>query len=148
MFEWLSKSHVKEWWDDSEDTLEKVSSHYGETDTEAERFVLIEKTDGVEKPIGYFQYYFADGGEIGIDQFIGEEDYLNRGVGEQAIKRFVKLVINRHNPPRIILDPSPENERAIRCYEKVGFRFYETRKNDDGETAYMMRLETSNFTDE
>lgn len=145
MFEWLSKPHVKQWWDDGEDTLEKVALHYGVDDAESEKFILVEKINGVEKPIGYFQYYFAADGEIGIDQFIGEEDYLNKGVGERAIKQFVKLIVERHNPPRVIVDPPPENKRAIRCYEKVGFKFYENRKTDGGETARMMRLDAKDF---
>jgi RimJ/RimL family protein N-acetyltransferase len=136
MLEWLAKKHVGEWWDDGDDTLEKVAAHYGAAD-ETERFILLDD----EKPIGYFQYYFAEDDSIGIDQFIGEETYLNRGVGEKTIKMFVRLIAEKHNPASIILDPSPENARAVRCYEKVGFRHYETRKHENGEAAYMMRLE-------
>ncbi len=94
-----------------------------------------------EKPIGYFQYYFDEIGSIGIDQFIGEEDYLNRGVGERAIKMFVEMITRQYRPARIILDPSPENKRAVRCYEKVGFKHYQTRQNGDGSLAYMMQFE-------
>lgn len=135
MLEWLSKKHVGEWWNDGDDTLEKIAAHYGAAD-ETRRFILLDN----EKPIGYFQYYFAENDSIGIDQFIGEETYLNRGVGEKTIKMFVDLIAEKHNPAFIILDPSPENARAVRCYEKVGFRHYETRKHENGEPAYMMRL--------
>ena len=146
LLEWLSKSHVKEWWDDGEDTLEKVSLHYGEEDSDVAKFILIEIKEGIEKPIGYFQYYFASEDSIGIDQFIGEEDYINRGIGERTIKMFVQMIIHEHHPTSIIPDPSPDNKRAIRCYEKVGFRYYETRKAWDGNgLAYMMRLETNKF---
>jgi RimJ/RimL family protein N-acetyltransferase len=142
LLKWLSKEHVKEWWNDGDDTLAKVALHYGE-EGDAARFILIETDEGKEKPIGYFQYYFEADHSIGIDQFIGEEDYLNRGVGTRAIKMFVEMVARRHRPPRIVLDPSPENKRAIRCYEKVGFAHYQTKRNDDGSLAYMMRLEVS-----
>ena len=141
LLRWLSKEHVKEWWNDGDDMLEKVAMHYGEDDDTA-RFILLETDEEKEKPIGYFQYYFDDG-SIGIDQFIGEEDYLNRGVGERAIKMFVEMIIRQHQPTRITLDPSPENKRAVRCYEKVGFKYYQIRRNDNGNLSYMMRLETS-----
>jgi RimJ/RimL family protein N-acetyltransferase len=141
MFEWLSKEHIKQWWDDGEDTLEKVELHYGEKNDEAERFFLIEINNGFEKPIGYFQYYFASDNEIGIDQFIGDENYLDKGVGEKTIKMFIELIMRRHKPKAIVLDPSPHNKRAIRCYEKVGFRFFENRITEDGNSAYMMRFE-------
>lgn len=140
MLRWLSKPHVKEWWDDSDDTLEKVASHYG-ADDETARFILLETESGLEKPIGYFQYYAAGEGVIGIDQFIGEESCINRGIGTKAIKEFVRLIVERHDPPEIILDPSPGNKRAIRCYEKAGFRYFETREIENDQTVYMMRLE-------
>ena len=139
---WLAKEHVKEWWNDGDDTLEKVARHYGANDDTA-RFVLLEIDGENEKSIGYFQYYFDDGETIGIDQFIGEEDYLNRGVGERAIKIFIEMITRRHRPKQIILDPSPDNKRAVRCYEKVGFKHYEIKQNKDGGLAYLMRLEIS-----
>lgn len=139
---WLSKEHVKQWWDDGDDTLEKVALHYGEQAADVQQFILVEKEEEGEKPIGYFQYYFLPNRSIGIDQFIGEEEYINRGVGERTIKMFVAFINQQHKPTCIILDPSPDNTRAIRCYEKVGFRHYETRRTEDGKLAYMMRLET------
>jgi hypothetical protein len=69
LLRWLSKEHVKEWWHDGDDTLEKVALHYGEDDGTA-RFVLLETDKEKGKPIGYFQYYFDEIGSIGIDQFI------------------------------------------------------------------------------
>ncbi len=138
---WLSKEHVKQWWDDGEDTLEKVARNYGEEEEGLERFILVEAEEGAEKPIGYFQHYLTPDGSIGIDQFIGEEDYINRSVGTKAIRIFVEMIMREHQPASIILDPSPDNKRAIRCYEKVGFRYYETKEGVEGGLAYMMRLD-------
>jgi RimJ/RimL family protein N-acetyltransferase len=141
LLEWLSREHVKQWWDDGEDTLEKVARNYGEEEEGLERFILVQAEECGEKPIGYFQYYLIPDGSIGIDQFIGEEDYINRGIGTKAIRMFVEMIIREHKPVSIILDPSPDNKRATRCYEKVGFRYYETREEAEGGLAYMMRLE-------
>lgn len=146
LLEWLSKEHVKQWWNDGDDTLEKVSQHYGVEEEGLERFILVEveespsKPDG-EKPIGYFQHYFVQSGLVGIDQFIGEEDYINRGVGTQAVRMFVEMITDKYRPAAIILDPSPENKRAIRCYEKAGFRYYETSEGAEESLAYLMRFE-------
>ncbi|MBA2502158.1 MAG: GNAT family N-acetyltransferase [Pyrinomonadaceae bacterium] len=141
MLEWLSKDHVKQWWNDGDDTLEKVADHYGAKSGDVVRFILVETDKDDEKPIGYFQYYFIPDGSIGIDQFIGEEDYINKGIGEKAIRMFIELIMQHHKPTRIILDPSPDNKRAIRCYGKIGFKHYETKKTEDGHLAYMMRLD-------
>lgn len=140
MLNWLLKDHVKQWWDDGDNTLEKVALHYGQTDDVA-RFILVELRETIEKPIGYFQYYFLEDGTIGIDQFIGETDYINKGVGVKTIEMFVEMIKQRHQPSGIVLDPLPENKRAIRCYEKIGFKHYETKETEDGGLAYMMRLD-------
>ncbi len=140
LLEWLSKEHVMQWWNDGDDTLEKVMRHYGQKD-DAARFILVEVEEGSEKSIGYFQYYLVPDDSIGIDQFIGEEDYLNRGVGEKTIRMFIDLIMQQRKPSNIIVDPSPDNKRAIKCYEKVGFRHYGTKKAEDGCLAYMMRLD-------
>ena len=66
---------------------------------------------------------------------------LNRGIGTQAIAQFLALLVARHHSPRIIIDPDPRNARAIRCYEKVGFRHYETLTREDGSRAYMMAID-------
>jgi aminoglycoside 6'-N-acetyltransferase len=136
---WLSKEHVKQWWNDGDDTLEKVVRNYGEQEKGLERFILLLSDESGEKPIGYFQYYLLPDGSIGIDQFIGEEECINRGVGTNAVQIFVEMIMREHKPASIILDPSPENKRAIRCYEKVGFKHYETKAGEEGR-AYMMRL--------
>jgi RimJ/RimL family protein N-acetyltransferase len=141
LLEWLSKEHVKQWWDDGDDTLEKVVRNYGEQEATLERFILVGSYESGEKPLGYFQYYLIPDGSVGIDQFIGEEEYINRGVGTKAIQMFVEMIMRELKPTSIILDPSPENKRAIRCYEKAGFKHYET-KAEEG-LAYMMRLEGS-----
>lgn len=138
LLDWLQRPHVKQWWNDGDDTLEKVAAHYG--NDEHPRFLMLHGG----QPIGYiqyyFQYYFLEDGAAGIDLFIGEEQFLNRGVGTAAMRDFIDLIVERHNPPYLIIDPSPDNQRAIRCYEKVGFRYYATETNDEGQTAYMMRL--------
>jgi len=141
MLEWLSRSHVKQWWNDGDDTLEKVALHYGEKTNDVRRFILVEVKKDYEKPIGYFQYYFASDNEMGIDQFIGNENYINKGVGEKTIKMFIELIKRRHKPKAVVLDPSPDNKRAIRCYEKVGIKYYEIKKTEDRNSAYLMRFE-------
>jgi aminoglycoside 6'-N-acetyltransferase len=138
---WLTREHVKQWWNDGDDTLEKVSQHYGAEEPDVARFILIESIVEDEQPLGYFQYYVVSKETIGIDQFIGEVDHINMGIGTAAIRLFVELIVTKHKPQQIIVDPQPENRRAIRCYEKVGFRYSATEPGDNGYMKYMMRLD-------
>jgi len=138
MYRWLQKPHVKEWWNDGDDTIEKVTDHYSKEDDLVSRYIL--QSESLE-PIGYFQFYIESAGVVGIDQFIGEESFLNKGVGTEAVKMFVEMISCDLDPRMIIVDPEPNNRRAIRCYEKVGFQFAELRVGEKGKEAYIMRME-------
>jgi RimJ/RimL family protein N-acetyltransferase len=145
---WLTKPHVKEWWNDGDDTLEKVARHYGRQSATNERFILLYHLDAQDKdgqPVGYLQYEIDAAGVASIDQFIGEETLLNRGIGTQAIKLLLAH-IQAHHPLRVVtVDPSPANKRAIRCYEKVGFQHDATLHSPPGVDAYMMKIELNDL---
>ncbi len=139
LLEWLLREHVKEWWDEGEDTIEKVRTAYA-PEVGVSRYVMFVKYSPNEgrRAAGYFQHYKAGNDVVGIDLFIGEPDLINIGLGTEALKRFVLLISERESPAKIVLDPDPENLRAIRCYEKAGFRHYETVRSSDGKESYMM----------
>lgn len=141
LFEWLQEPHVKEWWDDGDNTIEKVIKHYSSEANKVYRYILLSND---KKPIGYFQYYLKSKELVGIDQFIGYKSFLNKGVGTEAIKLFIDIIISDLNPSSIIIDPEPTNCRAIRCYEKVGFKFSEITSGQDGKEAYIMRYDIIN----
>ena len=144
MLKWLATPHVKEWWDDGDDTLEKVARHYGSQSPTHERFILLysgKTQTGDVQPIGYLQYEIDETGIASIDQFIGVEEMLSRGIGTQAIHLLLDHIRTRHSPRIITVDPAPANKRAIRCYEKVGFQHDDTLPSPPGTDAYMMKIE-------
>jgi aminoglycoside 6'-N-acetyltransferase len=58
---------------------------------------------------------------VGVDLSIGEEYNLSKGIGSAVLHAFVgKLRAEGHTA--IIIDPDPENMRAVRAYAKAGFR--------------------------
>ncbi len=75
------------------------------------------------KPIGNtsFQHinWRARSAEIGL--FIGEKAYWNKGLGTQDMLLMVRHGFETLNFHRIHLQVFADNQRAIRCYEKVGF---------------------------
>ena len=56
-----------------------------------------------------------------VDIFLGDE-HAGRGLGTEALKRVVQMLIDERGYHRIVIDPAVDNEAAIRSYEKVGFR--------------------------
>jgi len=59
-------------------------------------------------------------GEIGI--FIGNKDYWNRGYGTEAMTLLISYCFDILNLHSITLCTHETNKRAIKCYEKIGFK--------------------------
>jgi aminoglycoside 6'-N-acetyltransferase len=141
--EWLARPHVVEWWGDTHEQFELVSS---DLEIEAmDQFIVAT----AERPFGYLQCYnppvWPDNGlgshphgTRGIDQFIGEADMIDRGHGSAFIRAFIDGLL-ADGAPRVITDPDPANARAIRAYEKAGFVKQHEVDTPDGRALLMVR---------
>lgn len=58
--------------------------------------------------------------------FIADKEFRNKGIGTKAIEQIVKNDLPYMHTNKILLRVRAENERAIKCYIKVGFT--ETRR--------------------
>ena len=108
---------VARWWPDLGEA-ELVEKADGRADSTGFAVVL----DG--EPIGLVQYYEEDDPQYrhaGIDVFVGEP-WHGQGLGTDAVRTLARHLVEDRGHQRLIIDPSAENERAIRSYEKVGFR--------------------------
>ena len=56
-----------------------------------------------------------------MDQFIGEEELIGKGLGSLFVQEFSDQMLNSSQVNRVITDPAPQNSKAIRVYEKAGF---------------------------
>jgi aminoglycoside 6'-N-acetyltransferase len=140
---WLAEPHVVQWWGNTLEQFELVS---GDLEVEAmEQFVVAID----DRPFGYLQCYDPDvwpenglgvhpRGTRGIDQFIGEQDMVDRGPGSAFIRTFIDRLLAA-GAPRVITDPDPANGRAIRAYEKAGFRRQHLVETPDGTALLMVR---------
>jgi len=54
--------------------------------------------------------------------FLGNKDYWGKGYGEEATRLLVDFAFSFVNLNSIMLEVFDYNKRAIRCYEKVGFK--------------------------
>lgn len=64
--------------------------------------------------------YMNRTGTLGI--FIGDKNYRNNGYGTEAIKLILEYGFHYMNLNNIDLSVMEFNERAIKCYEKCGFK--------------------------
>jgi aminoglycoside 6'-N-acetyltransferase len=106
---------------------------------------LIVELDG--RPIAYLQSYdphleddhpYADQpcGSLGIDLAIGPPELVGVGHGSAIVRQFVDALFEE-GAPRVIIDPNPNNARAIRAYEKAGFRPIGRRQSQYGDVVLM-----------
>lgn len=57
----------------------------------------------------------------GIDLFLGSA-WQGRGLGTDTVRTLARHLVRDRGHHRVTIDPAAENERAIRCYERVGFK--------------------------
>jgi aminoglycoside 6'-N-acetyltransferase len=80
-----------------------------------------------------------------IDLFLGTA-WQGRGLGGEAIGAVVSHLVETLGHHRIVIDPAVDNERAIRAYERVGFRRvgvlreYERRPDGTYQDGLLMEL--------
>jgi len=140
---WLAEPHVARWWDEAEVELAQIREHMESISVEP----LIVEFDG--RPIGYMQSYdphLEDGhpyqdqpfGTLGIDISIARPELLGIGHGSAIVRQFADELF-AEGAPRIIIDPDPGNQRAIRAYEKAGFKRIGERTSQYGHVILMAR---------
>lgn len=148
LLKWLMAPHVKEYWDqDVNWTLALIEAKYS---SYARRYKIV---DGIEKaikayiieadkhPIGYIQAYnahdFLPSTQLthlpenlgAFDILVGEEEYLGKGIGSNAITEFLQKHADAYS--HILADPDSNNITAIKCYEKAGFVKMLKQKDND-----------------
>lgn len=134
LVKWLSNPSVLEYYEgrDKPHDLEMVNKHFYSAPDETVTACIVECD---ESPVGYIQFYPLEDNEkeeygytglaetiYGTDQFIGEIDYWNRGIGTLLVRSMVAFLVNEKGADRVVMDPQAWNGRALACYEKCGFR--------------------------
>ena len=139
---WLEAPHVTQWWGDPVEQLHLVSGDLEEP--AMSQFIVAAE----ERPFAYLQCYDPAAwpengfgalppGTRGIDLFIGEADMIGRGHGGAFIRAFIERLL-ASGTPLVVTDPDPVNGRAIRAYEKAGFRKDRLVNTPDGRTILMV----------
>lgn len=114
----LTQPDVATWW--STYDLDRVRAELITPDDES--VVLVIETDG--EIIGIVQYLEEpdpDYRHAGIDIAI-HPDWHGHGLGAETIRTVARYLFEERGHHRLTIDPAAHNTRAIRSYERVGFK--------------------------
>lgn len=84
-----------------------------------------------EELVGFAMYGFfqseGTNGRLWIDRLLIDEQFQGKGYGTQFMKMLMSKVTMEYGQQPIYLSVYPENENAVRLYQKLGFKFTEER---------------------
>lgn len=138
---WMNDPQTMKYWEGMSEhfTYERVVEDYREHIREKVCPCILEYEG---KPIGYFQFCLLDAREYevperlyarftggaqpvyGIDMFLGETQYRDRGIGSASLTLLMRALFSDYRAQLLMIDPKVHNTRAICCYRKCGFTDY------------------------
>ena len=113
----LREPTVARWWGHYD--IARVEQEFPEDD---DTVVLMIHVEG--EVAGFIQYSEEDDPDYrhaGIDAFLATA-FQDRGLGSDAVRALARHLFEARGHHRITIDPAAANTRAIRAYERVGFR--------------------------
>ncbi|MHA7775178.1 GNAT family N-acetyltransferase [Roseibium sp. M-1] len=149
LLDWMQRPHWREWWGDPQEEVGYVRDMIEGRDT-TKPFIF--QMDG--RDMGYIQVWFVGDQQhtefardypwlnelpsdaVGVDLSIAAPEDLSRGLGTQVLQAFIRT-LRQEGHQRIVIDPDPENLRAVKAYRKAGFTEIEALLGRTGDSLLM-----------
>ena len=142
---WLAQPHVRAWLGDPDAEIALIDEDIegGPTDMR-----LVALTD---RPFAYVQDYPAHHwdmphyapfppGARGVDTFLGDPAYLGQGHAPRYLRQRCRDLLAA-GATAVVIDPSPDNERAVRAYRRAGFVPRGVAPCEDGDPVLVMEFD-------
>ncbi|MDH6132196.1 aminoglycoside 6'-N-acetyltransferase [Kitasatospora sp. MAA4] len=139
---------VRERWRGGTDMAAAVAEDLAEPGS---RTLAIEYADRVVGAIQWAEETEPDYRHANIDIYLDPALHGN-GLGADAVRTLARYLITDRGHHRLVIDPAADNEPAIRCYRKVGFRpvgvmrRYERAEDGSWHDALLMDLLAEELT--
>lgn len=134
---WLTDPEILQFYEgrDKKFSYVDIESKYGKKIEIETVYPSMIKVDG--RCIGYLQYYIIpkegewryehfeidyEPNMYAMDVLIGEKEYWGKGIGSVLLKNLAAYIFKQKNASKIYIDPRVANMRAVKAYEKSGFK--------------------------
>ena len=126
LHKWCSNKNVYEWFEQRILSLDEIITKYINKIINNKQDLFFIKYNNIK--IGFVQIYKCNK-KIGnykniyeYDIFIGDEEYLSKGIGTTVVDYIDNYIFNKYNADSILLRPFKRNERAVKCYLNNGYK--------------------------
>lgn len=142
---WLAQPHVRAWWGDPEEEIALIDEDIDDGPTDMRLVAL------GDLPFAYVQDYPAHHwgapqfagfppAARGVDTFLGDPAFLGKGHAPRYLHQRCRDLMAA-GATTVVIDPSPDNERAVRCYLRAGFVPRGIAPCEDGDPVVVMEFD-------
>jgi aminoglycoside 6'-N-acetyltransferase len=118
LVEILRHPKVRRWWGDYDE--DRLRAEYLSADSRETAFAILDAGE-VVGIVSYWEEPEPDYRHAGMDIAVAAELH-GHGIGTDALRTLARHLIDDRGHHRLVIDPALANQRAIRAYERVGFR--------------------------
>ena len=111
----LDAPGIAEWWGTSDAEQKREGLLYGGN------AFAVEAYGALAGWLGFEEEDEPDYRHAALDLFLSP-DHQARGLGPEALRTAIRWLAEERGHHRFTIDPAAANERAVRAYERVGFR--------------------------
>lgn len=114
----LGEPEVARWWGRYD--ADRVRREFFDASEHTHVFAV--EVDGeLAGSIQYYEEPAPDYRHAGIDVFLSSA-FHGHGLGSDTVRTLARHLVHDLGHHRLVIDPAAENDKAIRCFERVGFR--------------------------
>ena len=113
----LNEPEVAQWWPRFD--VDRVRTEL--IDSPESSVFTIEVDGQVVGAISYFEEPAPDYRHASVDVFL-TATWHGKGVGTDAVRTIVRHLVHDRGHHRLSIDPAADNTKAIRAYQRVGFK--------------------------
>ena len=139
IYKWCSEKFIYEWFEQRILSYDEIVNKYRRKLLDGKQRLLLISYDN--RLIGFVQIYKYNDLILDVlenykniyeyDIFIGEIDYLHKGIGKEAINIINKFIYDNYSADCIVLRPFKRNTNAIKCYQKNNFHIINEHDGED-----------------